>query len=105
VYLSSTLVHSAAVVPRHKRLVLACDHAAIFVLIAGSYTPFAYGGSIAHGLSSLCLTLLLSGMLYSVVAYLCRRLRWNHTIWHVAVVAANAAHFGAVLSLIGERAA
>lgn len=38
VYLSSTLYHAARCV-RKKRLFKVCDHAAIFLLIAGTYTP------------------------------------------------------------------
>ncbi|HYD30771.1 MAG TPA: hemolysin III family protein [Azospirillaceae bacterium] len=39
-YLSSTLYHSARC-RRKKRLFKVCDHAAIFLLIGGTYTPFA----------------------------------------------------------------
>ena len=41
-YLSSTIYH--ALTPcRTKRIVRMLDHSAIFVLIAGTYTPFALG--------------------------------------------------------------
>jgi hemolysin III len=39
-FYASTLYHSASV-PETKRRLLACDHCAIFVAIAGSYTPIA----------------------------------------------------------------
>ncbi|MFW6169880.1 MAG: PAQR family membrane homeostasis protein TrhA [Planctomycetota bacterium] len=42
VYLSSTLYH-ALPLGRAKRMVRRCDHAAIYLLIAGTYTPFTLG--------------------------------------------------------------
>src|SRR5262245_946935 len=39
-YAASTLYHSIPT-PRAKAALRACDHAAIFLLIAGTYTPFA----------------------------------------------------------------
>jgi hemolysin III len=39
-YAASTLYHSIST-PRAKAALRACDHAAIFLLIAGTYTPFA----------------------------------------------------------------
>lgn len=39
-YTSSTLYHSFRN-PRAKRILRVCDHAAIYLLIAGTYTPFA----------------------------------------------------------------
>jgi hemolysin III len=41
-YLSSTIYHALAP-SRIKRIVRILDHSAIFVLIAGTYTPFALG--------------------------------------------------------------
>lgn len=41
-YLASTLYH-ALPVGRAKAVLLVCDHSAIFLLIAGTYTPFAVG--------------------------------------------------------------
>jgi len=38
-YLASTLYHSIPS-PRHKRLLRVLDHSAIYLLIAGTYTPF-----------------------------------------------------------------
>jgi len=38
-YVSSTMYH-ALTAPRAKHFFLICDHAAIYLLIAGSYTPF-----------------------------------------------------------------
>jgi hemolysin III len=41
-YLSSTLYH-AVTAPRAKRLLQVIDHSAIYLLIAGTYTPFTLG--------------------------------------------------------------
>lgn len=41
-YLSSTLYH-AVTAPRAKRLLQILDHSAIYLLIAGTYTPFTLG--------------------------------------------------------------
>jgi len=41
-YLSSTLFH-AVVAPRAKRVFQVLDHSAIYLLIAGTYTPFTLG--------------------------------------------------------------
>ncbi len=41
-YLVSTVYHALPVGPA-KRLLRKCDHAVIFIFIAGSYTPFALG--------------------------------------------------------------
>ena len=47
-YLSSMLYHALAPCPM-KRIVRILDHSAIFVLIAGTYTPFALGPLAASG--------------------------------------------------------
>jgi hemolysin III len=47
-YLSSTIYHALAPCPL-KRIVRILDHSAIFVLIAGTYTPFALGPLAASG--------------------------------------------------------
>jgi hemolysin III len=47
-YLSSTIYHALAPC-RLKRIVRVLDHSAIFVLIAGTYTPFALGPLAASG--------------------------------------------------------
>ncbi len=41
-YLASTLYH-AVPDPRYKRILRRCDHGAIYILIAGTYTPFTLG--------------------------------------------------------------
>jgi hemolysin III len=47
-YMTSTLYHALAP-GRAKRVVRLLDHSAIFVLIAGTYTPFALGPLAASG--------------------------------------------------------
>jgi hemolysin III len=47
-YLASTLYH-AAKAPQRKRWLKYCDHAAIFLLIAGTYTPFCLIGRESQG--------------------------------------------------------
>ena len=47
-YLTSTIYHALAP-GRAKRIVRILDHSAIFVLIAGTYTPFALGPLAADG--------------------------------------------------------
>ncbi|HYX31957.1 MAG TPA: hemolysin III family protein [Oligoflexus sp.] len=47
-YLASTLYH-AATSPERKRWFKYCDHAAIFLLIAGTYTPYCLIGRDGQG--------------------------------------------------------
>ena len=47
-YLSSMIYHALAPCPM-KRIVRILDHSAIFILIAGTYTPFALGPLAASG--------------------------------------------------------
>ena len=152
-YLASTLYHGISV-PAVKRFFRRLDHAAIFLLIAGTYTPFVlvlfrggwgwalFGftwGVAAFGialkvaflgrfealsivlylgmgwagvvvikpvlatLSLSALTLVASGgILYSlgVIFYLWHRLPFNHTIWHLFVVAASTCHFFAMVFFV-----
>lgn len=149
-YLASTLYHSIEDGPA-KRFFRLIDHSAIFLLIAGSYTPFTLG--VLRGpwgwtllvliwlLAAIGLTLKIvfgtrhswaSIVLYVVmgwlvviaikpvllsvplpgillilaggVAYTCglgffaaHRLRFNHFIWHLFVIAGTTCHFFAVL--------
>lgn len=82
-YLSSTLYH-AVPEPRAKQLLRAIDHGSIFLLIAGTYTPFTLGvlrGGWGWTLFGLVWTLALAGVVmkalggvrfrrFSVVVYL-----------------------------------
>ncbi len=155
VYLASTLYH-ALPRSRAKGVLLVCDHAAIFLLIAGTYTPFTLGvlrgawGWILFGLvwglavagitfkivggaarypilsTSVylgmgwlfliaagplwhlmplagLLWLLAGGIAYTVGVgfFVTERVRYNHLIWHLFVLAGTACHFVAVLRYAG----
>jgi len=149
-YLASTLYHSVTH-DAAKRLFRMLDHTAIFLLIAGSYTPFALGvlrgpwgwsmlaavwtlaivgitlkiiQRTRHSRISLVLYLLMGwlaviavkpilllvpipgivlilagGIAYTggLVFFAAHRLRYNHFIWHLFVIAGTACHFFAVL--------
>lgn len=148
-YATSTLYHAARV-PRRKALCNLLDHAAIYLAIAGTYTPFtlvgpagSWGWALLAAIWGLALAgvalravlgehrrrisvpvylamgwlailaggemqaslgpdaffwLLAGGAAYSVgaVFYLWHRLPFNHTVWHVFVLAGSACHYLAV---------
>ena len=65
-YLASTLYHAVRW-PRWKRIFLALDHIGIFLLIAGTYTPFtliSMGGAVGWTLFVLIWTLAMAGILF-----------------------------------------
>ena len=149
-YTSSTLYHSYRN-PRIKRALRVLDHAAIYLLIAGTYTPFtlvvfkgwfgwfffgiiwglaatgvvlkllfvgrfhkvavglyiAMGWLVVIGLKPLIqgiatpgfVLLVIGGALYTggTVFYACKRIPWNHAIWHLFVLGGSVCHFFAVL--------
>ena len=148
-YLASTLYHSATD-PKKKHYLKIFDHSAIYLLIAGSYTPFALvtlNGATGWLIFSLVWGLALAGIVFKlffvkrfkivstlayvamgwicilviepimntlptmglvwlvagglayttgVVFYLWDRLPFNHTIWHLFVMAGSASHFIAI---------
>jgi hemolysin III len=149
-YLASTLYH-AFKPTRAKRVFRIFDHASIFLLIAGTYTPFtlvSLKGPVGWALFGIIWTLALLGILQkaisletktpaSVIIYLAmgwaivfafkpllenvaiegilllalgglaytagtifysmRRLKFNHGIWHLFVMAGSILHYFAVL--------
>ena len=149
-YLASTLYHSLTH-ERAKQVARVFDHSAIFLLIAGSYTPFTLGVlrgpwgwtllGIVWGLAAIGLTMkaiggtrhtwvsiglylamgwlalvaikpmltliplqgilliLAGGVAYTggLVFLAAHRLRYNHFIWHLFVIAGTTCHFFAVL--------
>ena len=149
-YLASTLYHSLTH-EAAKRLFRLFDHAAIFLLIAGTYTPFALGvlrGPWGWSLLAAVWTLAFVGItlkirkrtrhsqisivLYVIMGWLAvvavkpivmlipvpgivlilaggvaytgglaffaaQRIRYNHFIWHLFVIAGTVCHFFAVL--------
>jgi hemolysin III len=148
-YGASALYH-AVQGPRTKAALHLLDHAAIFLLIAGTYTPFALvslGGAWGWSLFVAVWTLALAGILFrllrrrhdpkvtvalylalgwiglvaagelwsavepaglawllagglaysgGVAFYAWRRLRFNHALWHLCVIAGSACHFTAI---------
>lgn len=152
-YLASTLYHSFSN-EKIKSVFKFFDHAAIYILIAGNYTPFTliplhgtlgwtiFGviwGLALIGIifkfffvkrfkifSTLCYLLMgwlsvvmikpllatlpvegiywlvMGGVFYTVGAifYLARRLPYNHTIWHLFVLAGSISHFIAVFKYV-----
>ena len=149
-YLSSTIYHSLAR-NRAKRVFRIIDHSAIYVLIAGTYTPFSLGvlrGAWGWSLFGVVWALAVTGVALtsavgvkypraSVAVYILmgwlivvavkplvthlppaglawlaagglaytggtafygwRRLRYQHALWHLFVLAGSACHFVAVL--------
>lgn len=149
-YLASTLYHAISH-PRAKQVLQLLDHAMIFVLIAGSYTPFCLvtlegivgyvlcaavwaiaiigvtmqsfllkksdwiscalyltmGWLVVFAIKPLIMSLPLGGLIllaaggvaYSlgVIFYLCKRIPYNHAIWHVFVFAGTVLQFLSVL--------
>ena len=149
-YTASTLYHSFRK-PRLKHLLKILDHCAIYLLIAGTYTPFTLvnlRGLWGWTLFGLVWTLSLAGIIFkvfcvnrfeivSVLLYLamgwicviaikplvtlvpiggllwllagglfyttgviffaCKRIPFNHTIWHLFVMAGSVCHYFAVM--------
>lgn len=148
-FLASTLYHA---IPNRaaKRWLKVFDHCAIYLLIAGTYTPFLLIGldsPLARGLMAVIWTLALLGILFKlafahrfkivslityltmgwlsliviyqlamrlsgagiallalggivytlgVIFYVCRRIPYNHAIWHAFVLGGSACHFFAI---------
>ncbi len=149
-YTASTLYHSFRR-PHLKRLLKVLDHAAIYLLIAGTYTPFTLvnlkgfwgwtlfaivwtmaimgvlfklfnvdrfkiastliyvlmGWSVIIVIKPLLaavptaglMWLLAGGIFYTVgiVFFACKRIPYNHAIWHLFVMAGSICHYFAVL--------
>ena len=103
-YLTSTVYH-ALPQSKVKDLFLRFDHSAIFLFIAGSYTPFTLGalrsnlGWTQEGL----LWIVAGGLAYTtgVLFFVAKRVRYAHFIWHLFVAAGTACHFWAVLWYAG----
>jgi hemolysin III len=112
--------------PRLKEVFRRLDHAAIFLMIAGTYTPFVLiKMNNAWGLSLLAvvwaiavmgvaiklfvprflegLTVALYLILYTigVVFHLWERLPYQNAIWHGFVLSAASCHFAAVIFVVG----
>lgn len=76
-YLASTLYHSTRHVDR-KRIMQRLDHIGIYLLIAGSYTPFALGplgeGAFGRSLLAVIWGLAAIGIVYKATSR--RKIRW-----------------------------
>ena len=69
-YLASTLYHSVTYLPA-KRILRIVDHAAIYVLIAGTYTPFllvTLRGPLGWTLFAVVWGMAIAGIIYKTVA-------------------------------------
>ena len=119
-YLISTLYHGLPT-GRAKHVFHVLDHQAIYLLIAGSYTPFTLvtlDGSVGWwlfgaiwGMAVLGLVLdalprtgfiwlLTGGLLYTsgiVFFALDHRYPWMHGMWHLFVLAGSISHYVAIL--------
>lgn len=152
-YVMSTLYHSLTHI-RAKKLFRKFDHMSIFLLIAGTYTPFcltalrgwlgwtifgivwgcaltgivikAFHTGKAHLISTILylvmgwiiiffirpvyetmstegfLFLILGGIFYTLGAFffIREKIPYNHSIWHLFVLAGSTFHFFAVMSLL-----
>ena len=154
-FLASTLYHAIAH-QRAKTWLKKLDHCAIYLLIAGTYTPFLLVGldsplarglmvviwslallgilfklTIAHRFKVLSLVTYLAmgwlsliviyqlatrlsvggvtllaagGLVYSlgVIFYVCKRIPYNHAIWHGFVLGGSVCHFLAIYLYVGQ---
>jgi len=85
VYVSSTIYH-ATIYPKWRRLWKRCDHAAIFYLIAGTYTPFCLltiASPEAHQLLSWVWILALIGSIAEL--FFAGRAPWLSTLFYLAL--------------------
>ena len=146
-FLASTLYHA---IPhqRAKQWLKKFDHCAIYLLIAGTYTPFLLVGlnsPLAKGLMIVIWSLALLGILFKltiahrfkilslvtyltmgwlslivvyqlaiklavggvvcslgVIFYVCKRIPYNHAIWHGFVLGGSVCHFLAIYLYIGQ---
>ncbi len=84
-YLASTLYHSISS-PRAKRVLRVLDHSAIFLLIAGTYTPFtlvSLRGPWGYGLFGAVWGMAVAGILFK--AFATGRLRRLSVVFYLAM--------------------
>src|SRR6266576_3848346 len=95
VYLASTLYHCWPQT-HTKSFLQVLDHTAIFLLIAGTYTPFALG--TLHGGGGLAMLGIVWALAFFGVIMKATRgvLRYRHFVWHLFVLAGTSCHFAAV---------
>lgn len=106
-YTSSTLYHSIFH-EKAKRVLRVFDHISIYLVIAGSYTPIAlvsmhgpwgWGILLAMVPTGLISWLVAGGLIYTigVVFYVCKKIPFNHAIWHLFVLGGNIVHYLGIL--------
>ena len=85
-FLASGIYHSARVAPAVQAILRKFDHSAIFLLIAGTYTPFclnAFTGFWRWGLLAIIWAIALIGILVKI--YFANAPRWLHTGTYVVM--------------------
>ena len=85
-FATSTLYHAARR-PMAKALLRRLDHSAIYILIAGTYTPFALGvvrGSLGWFLFGIVWTLAIAGVVAKLTGALLR-IPWASTLLYVVI--------------------
>ena len=94
---SSTCYH-AMVNETAKKVFRKIDHSAIFLLIAGTYTPILLLVVPFHH----SVALLAGGVAFSFgcIFYLLKKIPFMHSIWHLFVLVGAILHYFAVLALL-----
>ena len=85
-YGASTAYHSFNISPRINKKLKKLDHAMIFVLIAGSYTPICtivLGGKIGYGLLSVIWAIAILGIVFKMFWVTCPK--WVSSVMYIAM--------------------
>jgi hemolysin III len=101
-YLISTLYHGLPI-GRAKQVFRVLDHQAIYLLIAGSYTPLtliSLNGVVGWWMFGLIWGMAVLGLVLDALPIrgaLDRRHPWMHGVWHLFVLAGSISHYVAIL--------
>jgi len=101
-YLASTLYH-AATTPQRKRWLKYCDHAAIFLLIAGTYTPFCLIGRDGEGLGLAVTVWIMAAVGIVAKFFLVGRFRYISTLMYLLMGWVVVFHFDFLKTLPQEE--
>ena len=85
-YGASTAYHSFNISPRINKVLKKLDHAMIFVLIAGSYTPICtivLGGKVGYGLLTVIWIIAILGILFKMFWIGCPK--WISSVMYIAM--------------------
>ena len=96
-YTMSSIYHGLSPNVKGKKVIQILDHCTIFILIAGSYTPFALCTLL--GIAGFVL-LLPGGIIYTIGAILYgigKKKKYAHTVFHVCVFLGSLLHFFCIL--------